>query len=101
MAIDYKSDFAVATKLVQDGWVHSFVPYGIDLPERLSWLVELYDDARGTELYSNLYQIPEEGDWMLVRLDAKFRQGMGMTEEFMLLFKTEEMRLTYLLRFPG
>ncbi len=100
MAIDTRSDFAVASKLVQDGWVHSFVPFGVDLTERLSWLVENYGEPRGTELFYNPYNLPEGGDWMLVRLDAKFKEGMGMTEEYLLLFNTEEFRLTYLLRYP-
>lgn len=100
MAIDYKSDFAVATKLIQAGWVHSFVPSGVDLTERLGWLVENYAEPRGTELYANPYQLPESGDWMLLRLDAKFKQSMGMAEEYLLLFSSEELRLTYLLRYP-
>ena len=100
MSIDYKSDFAVASKLIQDGWVHSFVPFGVDLPERLSWLVENYGEPRGTELFHNVYNLPEDGDWMLIRLDAKFKEGMGMTEEYLMLFNTEEFRLTYLLRYP-
>lgn len=100
MSIDYKSDFAVATKLIQAGWVHSFVPFGVDLTERLGWLVENYAEPRGTELFNNPYNLPEDGDWMLIRLDAKFKQEMGMAEEYLLLFNTEELRLTYLLRYP-
>lgn len=100
MAIDVRSDFAVASKLVQEGWVHSFVPFGVDLTERLSWLVENYGEPRGTELFHNVYNIPEDGDWMLIRLDPKFKQEMGMAEEYLLLFNTEEFRLTYLLRYP-
>lgn len=100
MAIDTRSDFAVASKLVQEGWVHSFVPFGIDLVERLGWLVENYGEPRGTELFHNVYNMPEDGDWMLIRLDPKFKQEMGMAEEYLLLFNTEEFRLTYLLRYP-
>jgi hypothetical protein len=100
MAIDTRSDFAVATQLLKDGWVHSFVPYGVDLTERLSWLVDIYGEPRGTELFFNPYNIPDTGDWLLIRLDAKFKEGMGMTEEYLLLFCSEQMRLAYALRFP-
>ena len=100
MAIDVRSDFTVASKLITEGWVHSFVPFGIDLPERLGWLVENYGEPRGNELFHNVYNIPEDGDWMLIRLDAKFKQSMGMTEEYLLLFNSEEMRMMYLLRYP-
>lgn len=98
MAIDPNSPFAIANQKIRHGWVHHFVPRGVNIPERLSWLVDQYELPIG-ELDP---MTPDEyRTWMLLRLEDNFKSAMDFPHDYMLLFEDQQMEMMYKLRFPA
>lgn len=96
MAIAHNSQIAQANQLLKKGWVHHFVPLGVNLPERLSWLVDQY----GLPIGEFDPVVPDEfKTWMLVRMEDGFKRELNFPHDYLLMFEDEQMRMMYMLRF--
>lgn len=99
MAMGPNSPFVIANnKIQQQGWVHYFVPRGVNMIERLSWLVDLYGVPIGE---FDPMVLDDYKTWMLLRLEDNFKTAMDFPHDYMLLFENEQMLMMYKLRWPA